>query len=154
MSTLFVLLALAGCAIAALCGAWFARWRIRRAEKIADSEDIRDTQIRDLLAEVKLRSEDAKSAAAEAGEKAERIAALEKEAEGLRSRLDAAHETADNSENMLRDEVSEKTRLREELVRLRREKDALETRTQELELELRMAGNGAQLLDPALQMEG
>ena len=123
MSILFVLLALAGCAIAALGGAWVARWRIRRAEIVADSEDIRDTQIRELLAEVKVSSRDAKRAAAEAGEAAERIAALEKEAEELRGRLDAAHETADNSENMLRDEVNEKTRLREELIKLRREKD-------------------------------
>ena len=154
MSILFVLLALAACAGSALGGAWFARWRIRRAEKIAESEDIRDTQIRELLAEVKVSNKEAKRAAAEATESAERIAALETETEELRGRLDSAHETADNSENMLRDEVNEKTRLREELLKLRREKDNLETRVQELELELRMANDGAQLLDPALQMEG
>lgn len=153
MSILFVLLALCCCAISALAGAWFSRWRIRRAEVIAESEDIRDTQIRELLAEVKVLSKDAKGAETAGAEAAERIAALEAQAEDLRSRLDAAHQTADNSESMLRDEVDEKTRLREELIALRREKDALETRTQELELELRMASDGAQLLDPALQME-
>jgi chromosome segregation ATPase len=153
MSILFVLLALSGCMMSAFGGAWFTRWRMQRAETIAESEDIRDTQIRELLAEVKVRSKDAKRAEAEAREVGERIAALEAEVEDLRGRLDAAHETADNSENMLRDEVDEKTQLRDELIKLRREKDHLETRAQELELELRMASDGAQLLDPTLQME-
>lgn len=153
MSILFVLLALLGCVISALAGAWFARWHMRRTEIIAESEDIRDTQIRELLAEVKVSNKDARRAAAESGEAGERVAALEAEAEDLRGRLNAAHETAANSENMLRDEVDEKTRLREELIKLRREKGTLETRAQELELELRMASDGAQLLDPALQME-
>ena len=153
MSILFVMLALLGCVVSALGGAWIARWRMRRAETIAESEDIRDTQIRELLAEVKVSNRDAKRVAAESREAGERIAALEAETDDLRGRLGAAQETADKSENMLRDEVDEKTRLREELIKLRREKDSLETRAQELELELRMAGDGAQLLDPALQME-
>lgn len=154
MSILFVLLALAGCVISAVSGAALARWRIRRAETIAESEDIRDTQIRELLAEVKVSNQNAKRAAAEASDAGERIAALESQLEEFRGRLEAAHETADKSEAMLRDEVNEKTQLREELIKLRREKDNLETRAQELELELRMASDGAQLLDPALQMEG
>jgi len=139
--------------MSAFGGAWFAGRRMRRAETIAESEDIRDTQIRELLAEVKVRSKDAKRAEVEAKEVAERITALEAEAEDLRGRLDAAHETADKNENMLTDEVDEKTRLREELIKLRREKDQLETRVQELELEIRMTNDGGQLLDPALQIE-
>jgi len=153
MSILFVLLIAGGCAISAFGGAWFARWRMQRAEVIAEREDLRDTQIRELLAEIKVLGKDAKGAEAAGAEAAERIAVLEAEAEDLRGRLDAANQTADKSETMLRDEVDEKSRLREELIQLRREKDALETRTQELELELRMTSDGAQLLDPALQME-
>jgi chromosome segregation ATPase len=153
MSFLFVLLALSGCTISAFGGAWFARWRMRRAEVVAESEDIRDTQIRELLAEVKVLGKAAKGAEAAGAEAAEKIAALEAQIDDLRCRLDAAQKTADNSEKLLRDEVDEKARLREDLIRARREKDALETRTQELELELRMASDGSQLLDPALQME-
>ncbi len=153
MSILFVLLALCALAGAAAGGAWLTRWRIRRRQEIADSEDLRDTQIRELLAEVKVRSQDAvraKQAAEEAGAENQ---ALQAKIEDLSGQLEAARELAGKSESMLKDEINEKTELRESLHKQRRENDGLATRAQELELELRMSTSGAQLLDPALQME-
>jgi hypothetical protein len=153
MSTLFVLLALFACAGAATGGAWLTRWRIRRHQEIADSEDLRDTQIRELLAEVKVRSQDAvlaKQAAETAGAENQDLQA---QIEDLNGQLEAARQLAGKSESMLKDEINEKTELRESLHKQKRENDGLATRAQELELELRMSDSGAQLLDPALQME-
>ncbi len=139
MSTLFVLLALFACAGAAAGGAWLTHWRIRRHQEIADSEDLRDTQIRELLAEVKVRSQDAvlaKQAAETAGAENQDLQA---QIEDLNGQLEAARQLAGKSESMLKDEINEKTELRESLHKQKRENDGLATRAQELELELRMS---------------
>ncbi len=112
-----------------------------------------DRQLRELLAEVKVRSQDAvraKDAAEAAGAEAK---ALQDQVEDLAGQLKAARQLASKSESMLKDEINEKTELRESLHKQRRENDGLATRAQELELELRMSTSGAQLPDPALQME-
>ena len=130
-------------------GALGMRWHVERTREIAAQEDTRDTQIRELLAALKLARgdlaktrEQAASATVTADQTHQRIEELEQQ-------LAEAHQLHENTRELLNEEIAEKTVLQEELIQLRRECEALRTRVQELELEAQ-ASEAGDLLDPML----
>ena len=149
MSTLFLLLAIP---LSASAGACFMRWRIARRQVIAESEDMRDTHIRELLAEVKVTAKESARMRAVAEASRVECESAQSQVKDLSTQLDTLRQQAERAESLLRNEIGEKSELRENLHKLLREKDRLATRAQELELELRMSADGSDLLDPALQM--
>lgn len=132
-------------------GALSMRWHVQRTREIAEQEDSRDTQIRELLAALKI----ARADLARAREEAAATSAGADETSRRLAELDEAvarsHTEHNETRELLDREIVEKSRLQEELHQLRRECEALKTRAQELELELQAAGS-AELLDPALQV--
>lgn len=151
MSILWILSCLAFGATGVLAGVAGARWQAHRRRQVAESEDTRDTQIRELLAALKLarsdvqRAREAGEAAAEAGAAANASSAT------LESELAETRAQLQNTQQLLQGEIDRRTSQQEELLRLSRTNENLKQRIQELELELHVS-HSADMLDPELQV--
>jgi len=145
------LFALAACAGAAFAGMRYARWQAARERVIAEYEDPRDTQIRELLAEGKVLSKKLAAAQTAAEKAAEELALSTTRAQDLESAMSRAEKEFKTSQGMLHDHLGQRTDMETQLDQLRRENDGLKARAQELEMELRL-GSEPDLLDPSAQV--
>ncbi len=143
-----ILAALLGCA----SGAALMRWRHQRGREVAEREDSRDTQIRELLAALKVARDDAARGKAALEAAAADAAAREEQLAELQSRLDAAIRAEADCRALLEQESSAQARAQEQLLAQRRETERLAGRVQELELEISVAQT-TDLLDPGLQLD-
>ncbi len=143
---------LAGLAVAAV-GAFAMRWSVERNRVIAEREDPRDTQLRELLTEIKLRRADsarAQQAVEDANSDAAGVRQALKEAESRAENLQA---DLDKRIGLMEKESGERLAASEALERLRRDNEALKARVHELEMELSM-GHSKDMLDPSIQATG
>jgi len=151
MSIVWFLFALAACAAAAFAGIRYTRWQVARERVIAEYEDPRDTQIRELLAEGKVLRKKLAGTQAAAEKAGEELALTATRAKDLQTAMDRARKEFKTSQGMLHDHLGERTDMESQLDQLRRENDGLKARVQELEMELRL-GNEPDLLDPSAQV--
>lgn len=136
MSILYFILALAACAVSGVISAFGMRFVIERNREIAEDEDPRDTQIRDLQAKLKLAGVDSEYNRTQATSAIEhvdlahqRINDLLDEVKTLKSSLD--------SQEALRDNGNEELELlRNKLSVATKQLDTMRQRNQELEVEL------------------
>ena len=130
-------------------GALGMRWHVERTREIAEQEDTRDTQIRELLAALKVAREDLAKTREQAASATVTADQTHQRIEELEQQLAEAHRLHEDTRELLNEEIAEKTTLQEELIQIRRECEALRTRVQELELEAQ-ASEAGDLLDPML----
>ncbi|HHQ13440.1 MAG TPA: hypothetical protein ENK16_00275 [Chromatiales bacterium] len=151
MNVLLGLSFLVACALSAGIGALVMRGMIRRRQEIADREDSRDTQIRELLAALKVARTDAKRAREQAAETTSVMAQSKTEFETTRQALEAAQQQHEETRQLLQSEIDQKSALRDQLEAMRRECETFKSRAQELELELSVSQT-KDLLDPKKQL--
>lgn len=150
MSIVWLLVLLAACVLSGFGAAAYTRARLAHARLIAEIEDPRDTQIRELLVALKLAREN--SARAKVGERdaAEELSQARDRIRNQEKTLADAHKEVaimrDNEESL----IGERNRVEEELAAVRRENERLGDRIEALEVELSMA-KAADLLDPGAQ---
>jgi len=148
MSILFFLLTFIACCATGAGGAWGMRWYIERSRQIAEHEDPRDTEIRELLAQIKvarnsvLREQQVAKQATEHQDLAhERITELVR-------RVAVSSQHGEATEVDLAQANSNKDLLRNKLSVASQQLDTLKQRNQELELELELSMSGdADMLD-------
>ncbi len=151
MNVLLGLSFLVACAVAAAAGALIMRGVIRRRQEIADREDSRDTQIRELLAALKVARADAKRAREEAAATTSVMAQSKTEFETTQQALEATRQQHQETRQLLQVEIDQKSALRDQLEAMRRECETFKNRVQELELELSVS-QAEDLLDPKKQL--
>ncbi|MGI9330692.1 MAG: hypothetical protein ACR2QB_08220 [Gammaproteobacteria bacterium] len=151
MSIVWFLIALAACAGAAFAGMRYTRWKVARERVIAEYEDPRDTQIRELLAEGKVLRKKLAAAQADAEKAGEELTLTTNRANDLEAAMARAQKEFKTSQGMLHDNLGQRTDMESQLDQMRRENDGLKARVQELEMELRL-GSGPDLLDPSAQV--
>jgi predicted flap endonuclease-1-like 5' DNA nuclease len=140
MSILFFVVAFIACCATGAAGAWVMRRHINRDQSVAESEDPRDTKIRDLLAQMKVARdtvEREKSAAKNATEHLELAHERIVELTGKLRSLDDKCVTTQSSLNEAGNEVE---LLRNQMSVASSQLDSLRQRNQELELELSVSG--------------
>lgn len=153
MTILAFILTLFACAVSVLAGAYGMRFVIERNREIAEQEDPRDTQIRNLQAQIRLAASDQtrdRATAVSATEHVElahdRIIKLLNEARELK--VDSQHHAA-----VTNDDDDEKELLRNKLSAANAQLDTLRRRNQELELENSLAGEADMLSDNEAEPE-
>ncbi len=150
MLIVWFLLAVAACAASGFCAARYTRARVERERLIAEIEDPRDMQIRELLVAAKLARENALRAKSDESSSSEELVQARDRIRTLDKTVTSAHREVEAVQGRLEDLLSERNQLEEELAGLRRDKEQLRNRAQELEMELSM-GKAGDLLDPAMQ---
>jgi chromosome segregation ATPase len=151
MSILWFLFALAACAGGAFAGMRYTRWQVARERVIAEYEDPRDTEIRELLAEGKVLRKKLADTQAAAEKASEELALSATRAKDLEAAMARSQKEFKTSQGMLHDHLGGRTDMESQLDQLRRENDGLKARAQELEMELRL-GKEPDLLDPSAQV--
>lgn len=150
MSILFYVLAFLACVATAAGGAWLMRWHIQRTRDVSVREDPRDSQIRNLQAQINLLKKD--SARTQSGTAAAedhiRLAHERIEELALRSKK-LTHELG-VSEASIAQVHADKDLMRDKLSVANQQLETLKTRNQELECELNL-NRDADLLDPHQQ---
>ncbi len=130
---------------ALLCGAAFAgggfgmRWYTERNREIAEREDPRDTQIRDLQTSLKVARDDAMRSKAAAQADREHLDLAHERISELLEQVDGARQQYDTCKEILKREIGNKNQIRAELESQRQEFKSLADRAQEMELELSVA---------------
>lgn len=150
MLIMWFLLAVTACAASGFCAARYARARMIRERLMAEIEDPRDMQIRELLVAAKLARENALRAKADESSSSEELVQARDRIKTLDTTVTSAQREVETMQGRLEELLGERNQLEEQLAELRRDKERLGNRTQELEMELSM-GKAGELLDPALQ---
>ena len=150
MLIVWILVAVAACVVSGIGAAGYMHGRLQRQRLLAEIEDPRDTQIRELLVAVKVARENETRASSgredhldELSQARDRIKTLEKLSAG------AAGE-AETMQGRLESLLGERNQLEENLAGMRRDNERLHNRVQELEMELSVGRTG-DLLAPELQ---
>jgi len=146
MAILYFILALFACVVSGIGGAFGMRFVIERNREIAEREDPRDTQIRDLQAKIKLTGnamaqnhKKAESATEHVGLAHNRIIQLLDEVEDLKN-------SVQNQEAVQGTDGGERELLRDKLSAATRQLDTLRQRNQEMEVELSLVREPDMLL--------
>lgn len=150
MSIVWILLALAVCAASSFIAARYTRVRLERERLIAEIEDPRDSQIRELLIAAKVARENALRAKADESSSSEELVQARDRIRTLEKTATNANTDLETMQGRLEELLGERNQLEEQLAGLRRDKERLHNRAQELEMELSM-GKAGDLLDPVLQ---
>ncbi len=150
MSIVWILLAVAACAVTGFCASRYARARAERERLIAEIEDPRDSQIRELLIAAKVARENAQRAKTSESTNSEELVRARDRIRTLEKAAANGNTEVETMQGRLEELLGERNQLEEELAALRRDKERLHNRAQELEMELSM-GRAGDLLDPALQ---
>jgi chromosome segregation ATPase len=150
MSIVWILLAVAACAASSFCAARYARASMERERLIAEIEDPRDSQLRELLIAAKVARENALRAKAGESSSSEELVQARDRIRTLEKTAATANDQVETMQGRLEDLLGERNELEEQLAKLRRDKERLLNRAQELEMELSM-GKAGDLLDPAIQ---
>lgn len=150
MSILFYVLAFLACVATAAGGAWVMRWHIQRTRDVSVHEDPRDSQIRNMQAQIKLLKKDMSryQAGTEAAEDHVRMAHERIEELVLRSKKQT-HELGVSEANVAQVHA-DKDLMRDKLSVANQQLETLKTRNQELECEINL-NRDADLLDPEQQ---
>jgi len=150
MSILFAFLGIMACIACGAGGAWGMRLWIARMQKIAEREDPRDTQIRDLQSRLKLTLADCSKAREAESAALGKLATIEEKIALCEERAARAQQQYETCKDVLKKEIAGKNDLREMMAATERQLETLKSRTREMERELDTQRSGAELLDPAL----
>ncbi len=148
MSILSVIITLLACVISGAAGAFATRFVIERNREIAEREDPRDTQIRDLQAKVKLARTDVKRDRRQSAEAVEHLQLAHDRIRELLDRLASLQNAVDQQKDLRRNDVEQMEILRDKLSVANRQLDTLKQRHQELEVELSVARDPDLLAPP------
>ncbi len=147
MSILFYVLAFLACVATAAAGAWGMRWHIEKTREVPNQEDPRDSQIRDLLAQVRMAKNDMVRSRTIAEDAEEHLKLAHERIDELLARSAKLSERAQSAEADLKSVHSAMDLLRDKLSVATQQLDTLKQRNQELELELSVAQD-ADMLEP------
>lgn len=147
MSILFSILAFFACVATAACGAWGMRWHMEKTREVPEKEDPRDTQIRDLLAQVRMAKNDMVRSRTIAEDAEEHLKLAHERIDELFARSAKLSARAESAESDLQAAHSARDLLRDKLSAATQQLDTLKQRNQELELELSVAQD-ADMLEP------
>jgi predicted flap endonuclease-1-like 5' DNA nuclease len=136
MSILFYILAFLACIGTAAGGAWTMRWYIERGRDVSEREDPRDSQIRDLLAQVRMMKNDMARNQATAKDATEHVDLAHERIHDLTRRMIKLANLTALTESDLKEAKVEQELMRDKLSVANRQLDTLKTRNQELEVEL------------------
>jgi len=139
MSILFYVLAFLACVATAAAGAWAMRLYIEKNRVVPDTEDPRDAQIRDLLAQVRMAKNDMARKQKIATEAEEHLRLAHERIEELLARSEKFAARSTSAEAGLSEVRAEKEMLRDKLSVANQQLDTLKQRNQELEVELSVA---------------
>ena len=147
MSILFFILAFLACIGTAAGGAWTMRWYIERGRDVSEHEDPRDSQIRDLQAQVRMMKKDTTRNQTSAKDAAEHVELAHERIHDLTVRMIRLANLTASTESELKEAKVEKDLLRDKLSVASQQLDTLKTRNQELDVELSVTRD-ANMLDP------
>ena len=153
MSILFVGLTLFACVAAAGAGAWGMRFHINRSREIAEREDPRDTQIRDLQATLKLTRDDASKSLEVTGEHEDHLDLAHERIHELMEKNNTLLQQFESCNTTLQQEIAQKSDVITKLSAAERQCENLKERLQEAEMELSSQQSSGDLLDPAMQTD-
>ena len=136
MSIVFYLLALAACIVSALIGAFVMRVLQERKREIFEQEDPRDTQIRELQAQISLITKDTKRDRQTALESKEHVDLAHERIVELTRRIETLGTEAEAETTRLKDAREEIELLQDKLSLANHQNDRLRVRNQELEVEM------------------
>ncbi len=151
MSTSYIVSALIACGLTCVIGAFGMRVYFVRNREIADREDPRDTQIRDLQATLQVTRKDThqKKTAAE-----DTVKHLEFAHDRINELLENSTETKDKLDackELLRAKIAEREQLHDKFVAAEREANTLKERLEDAELELSMSDQSGDMLESGLE---
>lgn len=141
MSILWFILTLLLCGVSVAGGGFGMRWYLERNREIAEREDPRDTEIRELQTSLKVARADATRSRTAAQTDREHLDLAHERITELLEQLGGARQQYDTCKEVLKREIGRKNDLRAELEATRQELKALAERAQEMELELSVAGS-------------
>lgn len=148
MTVLNFVLAFVACLVTGVAGAVGMRWHMQRLRTATRNEDPRDTQIRDLLAGMKIAKEDVVKARTKELEFKEHVDMAHMRIKELQERLDAANNKYYTCNENLNKEHAEKEVLEDKLKATMQQLETSQQRVQEMEMEMSVEGSG-DMLDPA-----
>lgn len=150
MTILYYVIAFIACLASGAAGAWGMRLYDERKRIIAEREDPRDTQIRDLQASMKIAKEDVVKARTKELEANEHLDIAHKRIEELLERSASANEKFVTCEQTLKQEIAEKELIESKLKATDQQLESVKQRAQEMEMELSVNRSG-DMLDPEHQ---
>jgi nucleotidyltransferase/DNA polymerase involved in DNA repair len=153
MSILFVALTLFAGIASAGAGAWGMRFHIHRTREIAEREDPRDTQIRDLQATLKLTRDDASKSLQVIGDHQGHLDLAHERIHELMEKNNNLLQQFENCNKTLQQEIDQKNDLITRLSAAEKQGENLKERLQEAEMELTSQQSSGDLLDPAVQTD-
>lgn len=136
MSILYFILALTACAVSGVISAFGMRFVIERNREIAEQEDPRDTQIRDLQAKLRLSGVDSAHNRTQAASATEHVDLAHKRINDLLDEAKTLKRSLDNQEALHDNGNEEMELLRNKLSVATKQLDTMRQRNQELEVEL------------------
>lgn len=139
MSILWFILTLLLCGVSVAGGGFGMRWYLDRNREIAEREDPRDTEIRELQTSLKVARTDATRSRTMAQGDREHLDLAHDRITELLEQLAGARQQYDTCKEVLKREIGRKNDLRAELDATQQELKALAERAQEMELELSVA---------------
>ena len=139
MSILSVIITLLACVISGAAGAFGMRFVIERNREIAEREDPRDTQIRDLQAKVKLARTDMKRDRAQSAEAVEHLQLAHDRIRELLDKMASLQQAVDRQAELRGSDSEQIDIMRAKLSVANRQLETLKQRHQELEVELSVA---------------
>jgi hypothetical protein len=140
MSILWFILTLLLCGVAVAGGGFGMRRYLERNRAVAEREDPRDTEIRELQTSLKVARADATRSRTAAQADRDHLDLAHDRITELLEQLGGARQQYDTCKEVLKREIGRKNDLRAELEATRQELKALAERAQEMELELSVAG--------------
>ena len=148
MTALYFVIAFVACLATGAAGAYGMRRHMQRGRIIARSEDPRDTQIRDLVASMKIAKEDVVKARTKEHEFKEHVDMAHMRIKELQERLDSVNKKYYACNENLNKEHAEKEMLEERLKATMQQLETSQQRVQEMEMEMSVGGSD-DMLDPA-----
>ena len=136
MVILYFILALFACALSAVIGAFGMRFIIERNREIAEQEDSRDTQIRELQTKIRLGANEQKQNRATAASATEHVQFAHDRITGLLGEVQNLKNSLQTQKDLRGDNDDEKELLRDKLSAATRQVETFRQRNQELEVEL------------------
>jgi predicted flap endonuclease-1-like 5' DNA nuclease/chromosome segregation ATPase len=150
MSISYIVSALIACGFTCVVGAFGMRVYFVRNREIADREDPRDTQIRDLQATLQVTRKDAVERKTTTEDATKH---LEFAHDRIKELLQSGKETTEKLESckeLLRAKITEREQLHDKFVTAEREVSTLKNRLEDVELELSMTNESGDMIDSGI----
>lgn len=150
---LFLMVCLVSTAACA-SGAYGMHLYTQRTREIAEREDPRDTQIRDLQATIKIASVEVKTSRTTKDDLLEHVNLAHARIHEMLEQVDAAKNTYISANDLLKAEITAREDVEEQLSVVSQQLDTFKQRANELELELKTSKSpGVDMLDPGTQAD-